>query len=290
MKPRYSFSSRHTGHIENIRKQRQKYPSIASNIIETSDIILEVLDARFIEETRNGPLEQKIRDKGKKLIYVFNKADLIKEKDVNFSKELRPFVFFSCLERKGAKQLRSLIKQEAKTLAKVEKKTLMHDKPKLTEFKDYLTVGVIGYPNTGKSSVINFLIGKSAAPTASEAGFTKGFQKFKLSNGLYLIDSPGVIPKDKYSHNESELIAEHTILGSRSHNQVTDPELVIASLFLKYPGVLEKHYGIDTQEDSDLFLEELGRKKCFLKKGNEINTDLTARSIIKDWQEGKIKV
>jgi ribosome biogenesis GTPase A len=53
VKPRYSFSSRHTGKRENIRKQRKKYPSIASEVIGLSDIILEILDAIFIRYTIN---------------------------------------------------------------------------------------------------------------------------------------------------------------------------------------------------------------------------------------------
>ena len=289
MRVRYSFSCKHTGHIENIRKQRQKYPSVASNIVDTSDIILEVLDARFVKETRNKELEDKIIKTGKKIIYVFNKSDLIKDKSIKFPTEMRPFVFFSCLDRKGASQLRAVIKQEAKLLKKLEKRTLIHDKPRITEFKDYLTVGVIGYPNTGKSSVINYLIGKCSAPTASEAGFTKGFQKLKLSAGIYLIDSPGVIPNDKYSHTDVDLMSEHTIVGSRSHNQIKDPDIVIANLILKYPGVLEEFYGVESEGNGDTFLENFGRKRGFLQKGNEVNFDQASRAIIKDWQTGKIK-
>jgi len=49
----YTYSSHRTRHIEKIRKQRQKYPIIAKNIVDTSDIILQVLDARFPGKTRN---------------------------------------------------------------------------------------------------------------------------------------------------------------------------------------------------------------------------------------------
>ena len=72
MRVRYSFSSRRTGHIENMRKQREKYPVLAEKIIQMSDIILEVLDSRFVTETRNPELEEKIKKQNKKIIYVFN--------------------------------------------------------------------------------------------------------------------------------------------------------------------------------------------------------------------------
>ena len=60
MRKRYSFSSRRTGNIKNIRKQRKKYPDVLHEIVETSDIVLQVLDARFIEETRNLDIEEEI--------------------------------------------------------------------------------------------------------------------------------------------------------------------------------------------------------------------------------------
>src|SRR3989344_4286509 len=107
MRPRYSFSSRRTGHLENIKRQKGKYPLLAEKVIQMSDIILEVLDARFIQETRNPELEKQIEKQDKKIIYVFNKADLIdirklKEEDIGF---LSPKVFISCITRKGGKEL-----------------------------------------------------------------------------------------------------------------------------------------------------------------------------------------
>ena len=53
MRVRYSFSSRHTGTIANTNKHRIPIPKMVKEVIRTSDIILEVLDARFIEQTRN---------------------------------------------------------------------------------------------------------------------------------------------------------------------------------------------------------------------------------------------
>ncbi|MDP3966459.1 MAG: hypothetical protein Q8Q04_02925 [archaeon] len=70
---RYLFSSRRTGHIENMHRQRVKYPEVAKRIVDSSDIIIEVLDARFFEETRNLGLEEEIEKQNKKIIYVLNK-------------------------------------------------------------------------------------------------------------------------------------------------------------------------------------------------------------------------
>jgi ribosome biogenesis GTPase A len=279
MRPRYSFSSRHTGKIQNIRKQRGKYPSLAKKIVYDSDIILEILDARFIQETRNKALESEIRKRKKALIFVLNKADLISRSKLTLPEDLKPYVFVSSTERKGIKDLRDRIKIEAKKVIKKEE-----------ESAEKVAVGVIGYPNTGKSSLINSLIGKSSAGVGSDAGFTKSIQKIKLSQDVVLIDSPGIIPESEYSHQDQDKISTQTKLGARSYSQVKDPGLVIVKLMEDYPNVLEDFYKIDAKGDSDLLLEELGKKKGFLKKGGEANEDTTARLIIKDWQEGKIKI
>jgi hypothetical protein len=279
MRPRHSFSSRHTRKTKNIRKQRGKYPIIAKKIIEDSDIILEILDARFIQETRNSKFEEEIKKKNKKIIYVFNKADLIDKSNLKISQELIPYVFVSSIERKGIKKLRDRIKIEAKQVNK-----------KREEENQKITVGVIGYPNTGKSSLINSLIGKSSAGVGSDAGFTKSMQKIKLSENIVLLDSPGIIPEEEYSSQDKEKISNNAKLGARSYSQVKEPELVIVNIMRDYPGILEKNYKINAKGNSETLLEELGKRKGFLKKGGEVNEDTTARLIIRDWQQGKIKL
>lgn len=274
MRLRHSFSSRHTRKIKNIRKQRKKYPSIVENIIQDSDIILEILDARFIQKTRNEEFEEEIKKRKKKIIYVFNKTDLIDKKKVKNYNYLLPNIAVSCKSHQNIKELRDLIKRTAKTIAKPDK----------------ITVGVIGYPNTGKSSIINVLIGKGSAGVGSDAGFTKSMQKIKLSQGIVLIDSPGIIPEKEYSSQDQKKLSAHAKLGARSYSQIKEPEMVITLLMEDYPGLLEKHYKINAKGNPETLLEELGKKKGFLKKGGQVNEDTVARLIIKDWQQGNIRI
>ena len=290
MRVRHSFSARRTGHIDNMRKQRQKYPSIASQIVEISDIILEVLDARYIDKTRNLELENQIKKMNKSIIYVLNKADLVSPKTMKENTVgVYPYVAVSCKDRKGIKKLRDLIKRIAKGVKKTESEIVR--KGKVVESEDNkIHVGVIGYPNTGKSSLINLLIGKSGAGVGSDAGFTKNIQKLKLSPEIMLFDSPGVIPQSEYSHTEMDKVSRHTIVGGRSYSQVKEPELVIAKIMEDYPEVLEKFYNIKCDGDSEELIEQLGRRRGFLKKGGDVNSDTTARFIIKEWQAGKIIV
>jgi ribosome biogenesis GTPase A len=279
-KPRYSFSSKHTRRTENIRKQRKKYPSIAKTIIENSDIILEVLDSRFVEETRNEDFEEEVKKKGKVLVYVFNKNDLVKNSSLKKYANLSPHVEISCTFRKGVGNLRNLIKRLAKNI----------ENPVDKDKTGKVSVGIVGYPNTGKSSLINLLIGKSSAGISAQAGFTKSLQKLKLSEGIQLLDSPGVIPEKEYSTSDKLKIAKNAKVGARDYSKVSDPEMAIAELMKDFPGVLEDYYKIDSEGDAEILIEKLGKKKGFMKRGGLVNEDKTSRMILKDWQSGEIKL
>jgi ribosome biogenesis GTPase A len=278
MRVRYSFSSRRTGHLENIKKQKKKYPALAKEVVNTSDIILEVLDARFIQETRNKEIEEYIKKNNKKIIFILNKSDLVKKINKNQLKELYPYVIISSKTRKGSKDLRKKIRTESKKILNP-----LADNGKIS-------IGIIGYPNTGKSSLINMLIGRKKAGTGSEAGFTKGLQKLNLTQDIQLIDSPGIIPEKEYSNIKTEKIAKNAKISGKSYNQVKNPEFVIADIIKNNKGILEKHYKINAKGNSEILLEKLGKQKGFLKKAGIVNEDKTARFILKQWQQGEIKI
>ena len=285
----YTYSSHRTRHVEKIKRQRVKYPQVAKNIVDTSDIILEILDSRFYNETRNPELEEEIEKQNKKIIYVLNKADLLKNSKLNIIKgTLYPYAIISCVKKSGIKDLRDLIKRVAKTIEKREMREIRKDKVILGEDKR-IKVGVIGYPNAGKSSLINLLARKSAAGVGAEAGFTRNIQKIRLTDDIILVDSPGVIPDDQYSVANKEKIAEHTLLGGKSYTQVKEPDVVVANIMKNYPGVLQDFYKIDTEE-ADEMIDSVGRMKGFMKRGGKVNEDASAREILRSWQMGEIKV
>jgi len=273
---RYSFGSRHTGKIKNIKKQREKFPEVVKKVIEISDIILEVLDARFINETRNKEIEELIRSKNKKIIYVINKSDLVNEKKTILPKDMRPFVFISCKTGRGSSNLRNKIKIEAKRVD--------------LENKSRVQVGIIGYPNSGKSSLINLITRRGVARTSKQAGYTKGVQKVRLTESILILDTPGVIEESEYSSSDKRLSEKDTKIGARTFSDVKDPENVINYLMKNNSKEIEEFYNIKSNNNPEILIEELGRRKNFLLKGGEIDIDRTSRLMLKDWQEGKIKI
>jgi len=111
-------------------------------MILNSEIVLEVLDSRFPEATRDSVLEQFTKEKKKILLFVLNKCDLVPEKfakkKIASLKKQAPAVLFSAKKHIGSKALRSEIGKASKKL-------------KLKKGSERARVCVIGYPNTGKS-------------------------------------------------------------------------------------------------------------------------------------------
>jgi ribosome biogenesis GTPase A len=340
---RYSFGSRHTGRITNIKKQRGKYPDVMKDVVRISDIVLEILDARYVEETRNLEVEADVLRQRKKLIFVLNKSDLVDEKDVKLPKDMRPFVFISATKGKGSRDLKGKIQMEAKRILKAfsEGTQKMGSSGKFSKIKDKerrdalakaekgkvvksvrserrVHVGVIGYPNAGKSSVINMITKRAAAKTAKQAGFTKGMQKIKMSEGILILDTPGVIPASEYS-TEVGSFAKDVKVGGRTYSDVKDPEDVVFYLIsprddsgdpsspipkdpnnvtkeeqakideaARNAAAIAKFYDIKNDGVNEM-IEELGNKKGFLGKGGKVDVDRTARIILRDWQLGEIK-
>src|SRR3989338_8406299 len=104
---------------------------IVDRVIEKSDIVLEVLDARFINETRNPSIERKVKNRNKILIQVINKCDYVDKNYLDeIKKDLENCVFISATKRFGI----TLLRQKIRELAKKKK----IKKP---------IVGVVGYPN-----------------------------------------------------------------------------------------------------------------------------------------------
>jgi ribosome biogenesis GTPase A len=287
---RYSFGSRHTGKLANIKKQRGKYPDVMKDVVRISDIVLEVLDARFVGETRNVEVEDDILKKDKKLVYVFNKCDLVDLKE--FKKEIpswmKPHVFVSATTGIGLKDIKARIKMESKRILKARSSDKGKDDKSVVkdlESKRRVHVGVIGYPNAGKSSVINFITRRGVAKVAKQAGFTKGMQKIRMSENILILDTPGVIPVSRYS-TEVKSFAEDVKVGARSAGDVRDPEGAVFHLMKTEAGKIEKFYGVDVKGDAEVLIEEVGRKKKFLGRGGKVDIDRSARLILRDWQQG----
>ena len=234
---------------------------IVKRITKDADIILEITDARFIDLTRNKQLEREMKSLGKKIILVANKADLVQKRryDAGF-----PLVWVSTRKRQGTRKLRAAI-----GMAAGNKK---------------VNVAVVGYPNTGKSSVINMLSGRKVARSSISAGYTRGEQIVKVSENIYLIDLPGIIPFEEIDQADLALIAAKSPWQIRNV-QAAAERLIIA---LRRNGVKEI-MGFDiSSKEPEAVLEELAIEKKKLRKGGMPDIDSISKILLLQWQKGKL--
>ncbi len=250
---------------------------ILDNVIYQSDVLLEVADARMPDLTRNKKLENKIQRKRKTFILVLNKSDLITKKMRNDflknsrSKKVAFVFFFSCKKRADIIALKKMISNFSRN----------------TPHWDKIRVGVVGYPNTGKSSVINALTGRSAAKTSPIAGLTRGIQWIRGDDNLMFLDSPGVIPLDERDEAEQALMS--VIDPSKLVNPVLAAMKIIQLFLDNNRKNLEKFYGVKIETDDTLeILLEIGKKRNFLCRGGKIDERRAALTIILDWQKGNL--
>lgn len=244
------------------------YWRIVNRVIADADLLLLVLDARLVDETRNVEIEDKVRRYNKPLIYVVTKSDLVGKKEAEAAaRALNPSVFISATKHLGTTKLRQRILIESKR-AGIERRAVK--------------VGVLGYPNVGKSSLINALKGRKSASTSILSGHTKGVQKIKADRRIILLDTPGVIP---YKENTA---MKHAFIGTLDFTKIKEPDRVVGQLMHHFPGRIEGFYGVAADEDPEVVLEAIAVKKKILKKGNKPDIMRIATMIIKDWQKGVI--
>ncbi len=235
-----------------------------NTVIADADILLEIVDARSIDGTRNAEIENKVRKTGKVLIYVLNKCDLADQKELEkIKKSMSPCVFVSCKDYHGIRMLREQILIAGKRLG--------IERPR---------VGVLGYPNMGKSSVINALNGAGKARVSSTSGFTKGAQHIN-ARGFVLIDTPGVIP-----YLEKDAV-KHAMTGIMTDSK--DPEGDVLKIMESRPGLIESHYGVPVCDDKDEALEAISRKLGMILKGERADTFKASQRILKELRDGAIK-
>ena len=147
-----------------------------------------------------------------------------------------------------------------------------------------ISVGFIGYPNTGKSSIINTLRKKRVCTVAPIPGETKIWQYITLMKRIYLIDCPGVVPPNNNDSQEDILLR-----GVVRVENIENPEQYIATLLKKTkPHHIERTYDIKGFKDATEFLEVLARKGGRLLKGGEADVNGVAKMVLNDFLRGKI--
>ncbi|KAH7924488.1 NGP1NT-domain-containing protein [Leucogyrophana mollusca] len=253
-------------------------------VIDSSDVILHILDARDPLGTMcESVLDYVKKEKAhKQVVLVINKCDLVPNwVTARYIQHLTPrfptIAFHASPNHSFGKG--SLIQ-------------LLRQFSQLHSDKKQISVGFVGYPNVGKSSVINTLKSGKVCRVAPVPGETKVWQYITLTRRIYLIDCPGIVPT---SANDSQ--TSTVLKGVLRVEALPMPSEHIPALLERVkPLYLSRTYGVPLIDESDpsrswvaeAFLDTLARMKGRLLKGGEPDVEGAAKIVLSDWVRGRI--
>ena len=249
------------------------------------DGVVEIVDARIPQSSRNPELDDIIKNKPR--IILLNKCDVANQTATSiWLKHFKNKGYFAlavdCRTGRGLNKFDETVNAAlADVIARNESKGMVN-KP--------LRLMVVGIPNTGKSSFINRMGKNAKAKVADKAGVTRQNQWFVVGNGIELLDTPGVLwPK----FDDPEVGDKLAFIGSVK-DEVTDIETLacrlLESLSKTKPESIEERYKITLTEGLQGWeiLEMIGKKRGFLIKGGEIDYERTAVIVCDEFRAGML--
>ena len=252
--------------------------------LKAVDVAAELLDARIPLSSANPMVEELLS--GKPRIVILNKADLAdpemtKAWESYYKRKGVAAVSMSCGKGKDKKKFLRLIKEAAGPMLEKWKRRGLKTRS--------ARIMILGIPNVGKSTLINFISGTAAARTANTPGHTRGKQWVRLSQGLDLLDTPGVLwPKFEDQVAALRLAATGAIAGDVFDADTVVPELMRV-LARTAPDALREKYGIeDAAADPQILLAQAGKRRGCILPGGAIDYARVQTMILNDFRSGKL--
>ncbi|KAI8963336.1 P-loop containing nucleoside triphosphate hydrolase protein [Daldinia sp. FL1419] len=299
---------------------RKAHDKVFKQVVDQADVVLYVLDARDPEGTRSREVERMVMaaaSGGKRLMLILNKVDLIPPHVLKgWLTYLRRYFPTLPLRASSSAPNAQTFNHRDHTVQSTSSALFKSLKSfsATKQLKRAISVGVIGYPNVGKSSVINALLSQlggrrsaAACPAGAEAGVTTSIRAVKIDSKLTLLDSPGIVfpsspvgeaPSKK---NAVEAHANLVLLNAIPPKQIDDPIPAVALLLKRLsasPDLLQKLMDVYdlpplmTTASGDAttdFLVQVARKRGRLGRGGIPNLTAAAMTVVTDWRDGRIQ-
>ena len=257
---------------------------IASEI-QHMDAVCEILDARIPLSSRNPDVDDLTA--GKPRLIVLNRADQADPAQTRRWSQYFRAKGWAVLEanakggvgtEKFAAAVRELLREKLEAYAAKG------------QVGRVVRVMVLGIPNVGKSTFINKVAKRKTAKAEDRPGVTRSKQWVPVDATLELLDTPGILwPK----FDDPEVGKRLAFTGAVKDDVLDIEELacyLMDYLAAHYADVLTERYKI-TVEDGDSgydLLEKAGRKRGFLMRGAQVDTERMARILLDEFRGGKL--
>lgn len=261
------------GHMKKTRE-------LISENLKLVDMVIEVIDARIPVSSRNPIIDEIVGSKPR--IVLLNKSDLSdsmqnKAWSEHFESQGYYGMPMNCMSGSGVKELFKLLEK----LKSQKNKEQIRNKP--------FRLMIVGVPNVGKSSLINRMTGKKSTKTGDRPGVTKGKQWLTLSNGMQLLDTPGILwPKFEDPKAGLDLAFCGSIKDEILDTATLALEL-IKVLQTEYPQELAARYKLDEIScDALETMESIAVKRGWILSGKRIDYERCGRTLLDEFRAGLI--
>lgn len=284
--------------VQSFSSKFKSYYKEFKMVVDAADVVLEVLDARDPLGSRCPQVEQLVVSSGKRLVLVLNKIDLIPKANLDeWLKYLRqelPTVAFKAStqtqndnlsqSKVAAIHISESLQSSRRCVGASFLMKVLGNYCRNQNIQTFIKVGVVGFPNVGKSSVINSLKRSRSCTVGATPGVTKAVQEVSLDKHIKILDSPGVVfAKDG---SAVTLALRNAVKVDTLKDVISPAEAIIQRADHTQ---LCLHYCIPQFNSCHELLCFLAKKMGKFKKGGVPNFEEGARRLINDWNSGKIK-
>lgn len=248
--------------------------------IKMVDAVVEIIDARIPESSRNPILDELIGSKPR--VIIMNKADSADDKSTEawrkyYVSKGSAVIVCDCRSGKGVNKFLPAVKKQLSELIERRKSRGMIGKA--------LRLMVVGIPNVGKSSFINRMANSKKTKVGDRPGVTRGKQWVSVDKDVELLDMPGILwPKFEDKH-AGELLA----FTGAIKDEVVDASALARSLgallLENYPVLVKTRYKITGEGD---ILTEIAKSRGMLVSGGDPDTERAAAALLDEFRSGKI--
>jgi len=240
------------------------------------DLVVELLDARIPISSRNPAIKDLLE--GKKHLLLLHKADRAEEVVTGrwlkyFQGTSQQAMPFSVYHKYYLKKLLRYLKSE-------------EDNLRSTRIKRPLRMIFIGIPNVGKSTLINYFVHKAVTRTANQPGVTRGRQWIRITPGLELLDTPGILWPRITESSTWPLAAVGAMPPGRLDQQSIALWLLDNYLQKGKEEHLLERYGDLKADDAEKMLAYIGKSHGCLQAEGQVDLERASGIVLRDFQAG----